>query len=215
MAFGECALALRLGNLEAASRSVAEVVQIAESHALADHLSYGLALLEIISLRKAGAKAGPEQVRTTIDRWRASQWHVVLTAADVAGPALEAGHCGMIAAIVEEALQRAERDQDLWAWPELLRIKGEILLRQDLPDARQARQCFERSLERARSQGALAWQLRTAASLCRLNLAQTGARRSCEVLTETLAQFREGFDTADLRAARQLLAMPADLRKPG
>jgi predicted ATPase len=210
LAFGDCALALRLGDLEAASRSAAEVVRLAEAHALGDHLSYGRAAEEVIALRKAGPKAGHAQLRAAIERWRSAQWHVVLTAADLAGAAIEAEPSGMIGAIVDDAIDRAERDRDLWAWPELLRLKGEILLRQHTPDAREARHCFERSLERANGQGALAWQLRTAASLHRLSLADGGARRSRELLSRTLKAFREDMDTADLRAARRLLAGEAE-----
>ena len=63
-----------------------------------------------------------------------------------------------------------------------------------------------RSLERARAQGALAWQLRSAASLHRLDLRQGDADESREVLSQAYGQFGEGFETADLQAARQLLA---------
>jgi hypothetical protein len=206
LAWGSCALALLAGDLDAASQSAAEFVQHAEKHALADHLSYGLAALEIIALQKAGPNAGVEQVRTALERWRASQWHVFLSVGDFAEAAAAVGLVGEITAVVDEALQRAERDQALWACPEMLRVKGELLLLQDIPDPGGARQYFLRSLEWARAQGALAWQLRSAVSLCRLDLRRGEARESREVLAHVYRQFREGLDTADLRVARQLLS---------
>ena len=156
LALGACALALRAGDLDAAWRSAAELVQLAEKHALADYLSYGLAAQAIISLRKAGPAASVEQVRTALERWRALQWHVFLSVGEFAEAAAAVGLVGEISAVVDEALQRAERDQALWACPEMLRVKGELLLLQDIPDPGGARQCFVRSLEWARAQGALA-----------------------------------------------------------
>ena len=215
LAWGACPLALLAGDLDAAWQSAAELVDHAEKHALADHVCYGRATLEIISLRKAGPKAGAEQVGAALQRWRASQWHVVLSVGDFAEAAAAAGLAGEISALVDETLQRAECNQDLWAYPEMLRVRGELLLRQDSPDPRQARECFERSLERARAQGALAWQLRSAASLYRFDLRQGEGRESREVLAQTCAQFREGFRTPDLRAARQLLVEGRAVRDPG
>ena len=215
LAWGACALALLAGDLDAAGQSAAELVDHAEKHALADHLSYGRAALEIISLRKAGPMAGAGQVRAALQRWRASQWHVFLSVGDFAEAAAAAGLSAEISALVDEALQRAERNQDLWAYPEMLRVKGELLLRQDSPDPRQARKCFEQALERAQAQGALAWQLRSATSLYRLDLGHGGARESREVLAQAYAQFREGVDTVDLRAARELLAEGRERRGSG
>lgn len=205
LAWGACPLALLSGDLDAAWRYAAELVDHAEKHALADHLSYGRAAQEVIALRKAGANASAEQVRAALERWNASQWHILLSVGEFAEAVAGAGLADEMRAVVDAALRRAERTQDLWAHPELLRVKCELLLRQDRPDPRQARDCFRRSLEQARAQGALAWQLRTAASLYRLDLRQGDASASREVLSQTFAQFREGFDTVDLRAARALL----------
>jgi predicted ATPase/DNA-binding winged helix-turn-helix (wHTH) protein len=210
LAWGACALALRVGALDEAWRSAAELVDLAERHALADHLSYGSAALAIISLRKAGSKAVVEQVRTAFERWHASQWHVVLNVGDFAEAAAAVGLVDETSAIVNEALRRAEGNHELWAYPEMLRVKGELLLLQKLPDPYGARQYFVRSLERARAQGALAWQLKSAASLYRLDLRDGNARRSRELLSHVFGQFTEGFDTADLRSAKQLLAEHCD-----
>jgi predicted ATPase/DNA-binding winged helix-turn-helix (wHTH) protein len=205
LAWGACPIALLAGDLDAASRYVMELVEHAEKHALGDHVSYGRAAADVISLRMMGAEAGADQVRKAIERWQTSQWHILLGVGDFAEAAMHAGLSAEVAVMLDEALGRAERDRELWALPELLRVRGEILLRRDSPDPRGARDCFERSLERARAQGALAWQLRTAASLYRLDLARGDASGSRNVLSQTVALFQEGFDSADLRVARQLL----------
>jgi hypothetical protein len=84
-------------------------------------------------------------------------------------------------------------------------VKGELLL-QHGRDPTEARRLFDLAFEKARAQAALSWQLRAAASLCRLERAEGDGGKSCALLSETHAQFREGFGTADLRAALALLA---------
>jgi predicted ATPase len=107
---------------------------------------------------------------------------------------------------VDEALERAERNQARWACPELLRVKGELLLLAGARDPDLAGQYFRRSLEQARAQGALSWELRSAMSLARLQLGRDNPGGAREVLSRAFTQFTEGFDTADLRAARGLLS---------
>ena len=63
----------------------------------------------------------------------------------------------------------------------MYRIKGELLLRQAVPDAPQAEACFQQALAIARRQQAKSWELRAAMSLARLSQRQ-GKRaeaRSC------------------------------------
>jgi hypothetical protein len=79
---------------------------------------------------------------------------------------IEAGDRDEISAVIDEKLERAERDQAFSMIAKLLRIRGELLLLQDSPDPKLARECFMRSIECARAQGALSWELRTAPALC-------------------------------------------------
>jgi predicted ATPase len=65
--------------------------------------------------------------------------------------------------------------------------------------------CFREALAVARKQGALSWELRTAVSLVRLMAGQGYADEGKEILGPIYRQFTEGFETADLCAARSLL----------
>jgi hypothetical protein len=80
---------------------------------------------------------------------------------------------------------------------ELLRIKGELLLLQDRPDPELARDCFMRSIERAHTQGALFWELRTALSLALLERSQGRTSEAHQLLQGVYDRFTEGFDTSD------------------
>jgi predicted ATPase len=93
----------------------------------------------------------------------------------------------------------------LWE-PELYRVKGELLLRQPVPDALEAENCFRQALDSARRQEAKSLELRAAMSLSRLWQQQGKGVEAYELLAPIYHWFTEGFDTADLQEAKALLA---------
>jgi len=74
------------------------------------------------------------------------------------------------------------------------------------PDPREAEICFMESLELSRRQGARAWELRTARDLAKLLAERGDSENGRTLLQPVYAGFSEGFETADLRAAEELLA---------
>jgi hypothetical protein len=73
-------------------------------------------------------------------------------------------------------------------------------------NATQAQNCFERAIEVARKQCAKSFELRATMSLARL-LAKRGRRDEARaMLSDIYSWFTEGFDTADLKDAKNLLA---------
>src|SRR5262245_5569224 len=88
---------------------------------------------------------------------------------------------------------------------ELYRLKGELLLRQTVPDAPAAEACFQQALAIARRQQAQSWQLRAAMSLNRLWQRQGKRDEARELLASIYGWFTEGFDTLDLQEAKALL----------
>jgi predicted ATPase len=87
---------------------------------------------------------------------------------------------------------------------ELLRVKGNVLLSMGRPSV-DAETCFAQSLEWSRRQGARAWELRTAIDLAALLADQRQRDRARALLQPIFEQFGEGLDTADLKAAEELL----------
>ena len=92
-----------------------------------------------------------------------------------------------------------------WYAAELSRLKGALLLRQDVPDAAQAEACFQQALAVARQQQAKSWELRATMSLGRLWQQQGKQAEARALLAPIYGWFTEGFDTADLQEARALL----------
>jgi predicted ATPase len=106
---------------------------------------------------------------------------------------------------INDAIARAERTEELWQFPELLRVKGELVLLQGAPQATAAEDDFRQALDWARRQGALSWELRAAASLTRLLCDQGRSAEAGALLQPVYDCFTEGFDTIDLKAAKALL----------
>jgi predicted ATPase len=92
-----------------------------------------------------------------------------------------------------------------WYEAELHRIKGELLLRQAVPDAPQAEVCFQQALAVARRQQAKSYELRAALSLSRLWQQQGKRAAAHQLLAEVYGWFTEGFGTPDLQEAKALL----------
>jgi len=116
----------------------------------------------------------------------------------------------------KEAFARADAGLAEWCAPELLRVRAEALLRNH--DAPAAEGLLGRSLEIARNQGALSWELRTATSLARLRHSQCRTQEARALLTSVRGKFTEGFETADLISVSTLLdemAPPKGISCPG
>jgi predicted ATPase len=88
---------------------------------------------------------------------------------------------------------------------EVYRLKGDLLLRQSVPDAPQAEACFQQALAVACRQQAKSWELRAAMSLSRLWQQQGKRAEARELLAPIYSWFTEGFDTPDLQEAKALL----------
>jgi predicted ATPase len=104
------------------------------------------------------------------------------------------------------AADREGADGHGWYAPELLRIKGEVLLQQAADQSTLAAEdCFNQAAQMAREQGALFWELRVALSIARLRVSQGRHHEARAPLASVYDRFTEGFATADLQAAHTLL----------
>lgn len=88
--------------------------------------------------------------------------------------------------------------------PETLRIHGALLFAAG--DVNAAENRYRSSLEIADAQGALSWRMRTAISYATLLGRMGRSDEALSLVSGTYGRFTEGFKTADLRAARDLIA---------
>ncbi|WP_035720446.1 winged helix-turn-helix domain-containing protein [Bradyrhizobium sp. ARR65] len=113
---------------------------------------------------------------------------------------------------IDQAIAHDRPGKYLFNMPEMLRVKAEVLIATNGAKFAQAESCLEESLDLARRQSALAWELRTATSLARLWMAQGRYDEAREVLAPVYVRFSEGFGRRDLKAAGQLLDQLASLQ---
>ena len=109
-------------------------------------------------------------------------------------------------ALIDEALSDSDSTGDKWHYAEAHRLKGELLLTGTGAGNAAAEQCFKDALEISRAQDAKGWELRAATSLARLWQGQGKTKEAHDLLAPVYDWFTEGFDTADLKDAKALLA---------
>lgn len=120
------------------------------------------------------------------------------------------GELDMLGTLVESAVsavgvERADSGMAGWCAPEILRAHAENGLRGAPQRTGDAEVGLTRSLEVARSQKALSWELRSATSLARLWRDKGRRQNAHQLLSDVYARFDEGHATADLVAARGLI----------
>jgi len=100
-----------------------------------------------------------------------------------------------------------EQSEAGWLRPKLLRVKGELFLLQSSAAVREtAEDLFRQALDAASRDKALSWELRAAMSLARLLHTQGRSADGLAILQPVYERFTEGFDTADLKSVKGLLA---------
>jgi predicted ATPase len=107
--------------------------------------------------------------------------------------------------VVVETLLGIENTGERYYEAELYRLKGAFLLQLSADNQREAEACFQHAKTIAQSQGAKAWELRTATSLARLWQQQGKRQQARDLLAPVYTWFTEGFDTPDLQEAKVLL----------
>jgi predicted ATPase len=105
--------------------------------------------------------------------------------------------------MLDEALQIVARTRARWFEAELIRLKGQLVLRQG--DTAAAEKLYRNALSIAVEQEAKLWELRAAASLARLRRDQGRYAEARDLVAPVYEWFTEGFDTPDLKEAKALL----------
>ena len=213
LAQAACPVAHFVGDLATAEHWVTMLIEHSERHALAVWRIWGRCWNGVLLIRRGDAATGVPLLRAALDELRAAGYVLRYTGfLSVLAHALGgAGQVDQGLATIAEALARSEHGEGRWNISELLRVKGELLLIDGAPKAAAAaEECFRQSLDWARRQGALSWELRAATSLARLLSDQGRFVDATALLQPVYDRFTEGFHTTDLKAAKALLDVLAE-----
>jgi predicted ATPase/DNA-binding winged helix-turn-helix (wHTH) protein len=207
LALGGITTSLRVGDLATAERSIEELIDQAKRHSLAPYHAHGLGAKGMLFARRGDPATAVQLLRIALDGLRKSRYYIFYTMflgnlAEALGAASRVDE-GL--AVIDEALGQVERNQEGWCHAEMLRIKGELVLLGGAQNAAAAEAHFRQALDRAGRQQALSWELRAATSLARLWRDQDRRAEGVALLGSVYDRFTEGFETADLKAARALI----------
>jgi hypothetical protein len=202
---GGCLVALWVGDLAAAERYAEMLLDYSRQYGFAVWNDFASRLKGVVLVKNGDLEGGSPLLRVEIYEItdpNSGLWF--LTTLSQMAEAL--GHAGRFADGLATVARGIDRSQRGWLAPELLRIKGELLLLRGTTGTTEAvEDVFRQALDGAREHGSLSWELRAATSLARLLRNQGRAADATACLQPVYDRFTEGFGTADLIAAKQLL----------
>lgn len=205
---GMCRVAFLIGDLDAADRAITQMIDVASSSNTLFWQIEGRFLEGKLLVERHEFERGLAGLRNAFAEFRRAGWRASYL--EFNGALAEAlagtGQFSEALEVADEAVGRAsrgDRDGQMWYLPELIRIRGELLVQRNAIDL--AEDCFSQAMQLAREQGALLWELRIALSIARARLKQGRATDARAFLAPVCERIREGFATADTQAARDLL----------
>jgi predicted ATPase len=207
LALAACPIALLVGDLAAVEHYTGTLLDHSTRHALAPWRALGRGYQGVLAIKRGEVATGLPLLRAGFDELGEAKFAVMRLITLVMAEGLaQAGQVSEGLAVVEEAIAWTERTDEHWRIAGLLRRKGELLLLQGAAGAAAtAEHHFRQALDWARQQGALSLELRAATSLARLLRDQGRSADALALLQPVYGRFTEGFDTADLKAAKALL----------
>jgi predicted ATPase len=198
---------LQCGDYTAAKAEADELIELAEQKGASLWKAHGIAMqgcLAVLAGRSGDAvrliTSGMAELRAT----GGTSWapfhlcHLALAHARL-GQSEDAVHC------IDVAVRAVEATKESWCEAEVYRTAGEVALMAATPDAAKAQAWFVRALSIASAQNAKSPQLRAAMGLARLYRNQGRTDQARDLLAPVYEWFSEGFDTLDLKEAKELL----------
>lgn len=195
------------GDLDGAEESIDQFIAHAESRSMGPYLVAGRGAKGELAIRRGDAAYGVETIRACLRELHEAGYELLTTTFNIAlvHGSLALGQFEQSAGLIDDAIRLVEHSGDHLYMPELLRMKGKVLLSLPQPRAEQAEVYLMQSLGLSRRQGATAWELRAAIDLAGL-FAERGLHEDARrLLQSSLEGFAEGSETADIRAANVLL----------
>jgi predicted ATPase len=202
---GACPIAFLAGDLDAAERYGNDLLEHTERHSVRLWRLWAQAFNAMVAAKRGNLERGLHLLREELDRAGDARFlpRFLPLLGELAACFGEANQVHQGLEVIEETLARCRVRQERWYLPELIRIKGELMLRET--HASSAEACFREALEIAAQQGARFWELRSAISLARFRIGQGRNAEAAETLRKVHGSFSEGFDIADMRTARGLI----------
>jgi predicted ATPase/DNA-binding winged helix-turn-helix (wHTH) protein len=184
---------LWVGDLAAAADCLDRFAEQAETHSLAPYIAVALGVKGQLAIKRGNAESGMVFLQDAIASLQAARYALLTTdfmISEVEGLAMT-GDFDAALKKVTETIDLVHKSGNLMFLPELLRIKGELLMASFTENSDSAEECLRESLDRARKQSALSWELRTATSLTKLSRSKSLGKLERNELNATYDRFNE------------------------
>jgi predicted ATPase len=199
-----CALGRDLAQIDKKARELDEFAQADE---MLDNLKLATGLLGWVAFCQGDEEEGIAMIRGSLNQWieQRTPWTAVpiSLAAEALGKANEVAEA---LRLVEDTISVLASDDVQWPLAELYRIKAGLLLKQDVENRPGAEAAFHKSMEIARLQNAKSLELRASLDFARYCLVVGREEQAYKTLKPVFDWFSEGFDSAELKQAKSLLA---------
>ncbi len=203
-----CPVLVHIGDFTAADSAITELLDLATANALGPWEVFGRCWKAALLIERGFPERGVSLLRNALAELRQVKLfnlYNVRFLGYLAEALSSLGQHVEARSLVEGAISASEEKEELWCVAELHRLKGDVLWRGG-DDLESVERCYRHSVEVARRQDALSWELRTTTSLARLVRNRGDGARGRAMLATVYNRFTEGFDTADMVAAKVLLA---------
>jgi predicted ATPase/DNA-binding winged helix-turn-helix (wHTH) protein len=182
------------------------IIQEASKHDLGPFQIIGEAIKGVVRAAQGRTEESLVLLRGVVDKMEGHRYGPVTDfGIHLAEVLAQTGQGSEALQVIDDTIARARRFHYLLEVPDMLRVKAELLISAHPPDLAQAERLLSESLDRARQQSALGWELRTATSLARLLIRLRRHDEARDVLAPVYNKFTEGFESPPLVAARALL----------
>jgi tetratricopeptide (TPR) repeat protein len=195
-------------DVPAVLRLAEQLVDVSRERGLAQYQAIGGIMRGWARARSGAIEEGLAELRAAIIAHRATASVLVgFFAAELAETELLGGHIEEAASALALAVGTQERER-VWE-SHILGATGHLRMAQDPADLQGAEQMYNEAISIARDNNAKSLELRAALRLARLRQRQGRAQEAVHLIQPIYSWFTEGFDTADLKEARELVEHPA------
>jgi predicted ATPase/DNA-binding winged helix-turn-helix (wHTH) protein len=195
------------GDFRTAGDHFERLIEYAGRYSLDPYRAAGLGLKGALAIAEDELETGIDLLRAALETLTALKLYILHT--DLMGALADglrkSGKLEEALLTINQAIGRATDRGSTYDMAELLRVKAQILAAIPQYGRDSAISCLTEALAVAKAQSALALELRSTTDLARL-LAKGGQHdQARHDLALIYGRFTEGFETADLRTARQLM----------
>jgi predicted ATPase/DNA-binding winged helix-turn-helix (wHTH) protein len=195
---------LWIGDWPGAQTIIERLIALTARFSLGPYQSVALGLRGQLLVGRGELDEAIPLLRRHLESLRGARHQILATvlATALADALAQARQAAEALALLDWAIEQIGTAQS-FDLPEIFRVKGGILTAMGRYD--EAERALLIAIDWARRQTALGWELRAALNLARLRVAQLRPGDALDILAPVYARFTEGFDTADLRAAKGFL----------